>query len=137
MNVSSATSANSAAIWSGASPPQMPEQKFAGLFSQIDDSNSGSISKAQFEQAFRSLNPAPSFKAAGSSAIWAKLDPNQSGSVSKQEFVQAMTAAMKDMRGFRSASAAGAAALGQGARALDSGGSSASDTLGATLDLLA
>lgn len=84
---------------SGASAPMPPSQKMSNLFDQIDTSGSGTITKAQFEQAFQSLNPPKGFQQAGADAVWAKLDPNGTGSVNKQNFVSGMTAQMSQMRG--------------------------------------
>jgi len=112
---------------SGASMPMSPDQKMSNLFDQIDPSGSGSISQGQFSQAFKSMNPTPSFQAAGATAIWNKLDPNGTGTVSKQDFVNGMTAMMKQLRGHHhSASAAGAQALTTNASALDLIGSAGS-----------
>ncbi len=78
-------------VWSGASMRMPPTQKMANLYQQIDTSNSGSISKAQFEQAFQSLNPPANWKSQGADAIFSKLDPSGSGSVAKQDFISGMT----------------------------------------------
>ena len=78
-------------IMSGASSRMSsPTQKMSDLFQKIDTSGAGTISKAQFEQAFQSANPPPAFKAMGADAIFSKLDPNGTGSVSKQDFVDGM-----------------------------------------------
>ncbi len=77
-------------VVSGASSRMPPTQKMANLFSQIDISGSGSISKAQFEQAFQQLNPPAAIKAMGADAVFQKLDPNGTGSVSKQDFINGM-----------------------------------------------
>jgi hypothetical protein len=74
-----------------------PEQKMATLFDKIDSSGSGSITKAQFEQAFASMHPPPAIKAMGADAIFGKLDPNGTGSVSKQDFTQGMTQLMQQV----------------------------------------
>jgi hypothetical protein len=92
------TSANTQQIWSGASPRLPASQKMSNLFDQIDSSGSGSITQAQFDQAFQTLNPPKDFKAAGADAIWAQLDPNNTGSVSKQDFISGMTAMMQQIR---------------------------------------
>ena len=63
-------------------------QKMSNLFDQIDNSGSGSITQAQFDQAFQTLNPPKDFKAAGADAIWSQLDPSNTGSVSRQELRQ-------------------------------------------------
>lgn len=77
-------------IVSGASMRTPSTQKMANLFSQIDTSGSGSISKAQFSQAFQKVNQPPAIKAMGADAIFNKLDPNGTGSVSKQDFINGM-----------------------------------------------
>ncbi len=91
-------SLNSTQIFSGASARMPASQKMSSLFDQIDTTGSGSITQAQFDQAFQNLNPPKDFKAAGASAIWSQLDPNNTGSVSKQDFVSTMTAIMRQMR---------------------------------------
>ncbi len=75
-----------------------PSQKMANLFQQIDTTGSGSITKAQFEQAFQTMNLPPALKTQGADAIFAKLDPNGTGSVSKQGFVKGMTSIMSQAR---------------------------------------
>jgi hypothetical protein len=85
-------------VWSGASMRMPPAQKMATLFDKIDAAGSGSITKAQFEQAFQSMSPPKGFQQLGADAIWAKLDPNGSGSVSKQDFVGNMTGIMSQIR---------------------------------------
>ncbi|HEY8157746.1 MAG TPA: EF-hand domain-containing protein [Methylobacter sp.] len=81
-------------IMSGASSRMSPDQKMSNLFQQIDTSGSGTITKAQFEQAFQNTNPPAAFKAMGADAIFSKLDPNGTGSVSKQDFVDGMKTMM-------------------------------------------
>ncbi|MCX7174775.1 MAG: EF-hand domain-containing protein [Proteobacteria bacterium] len=70
----------------------------AALFDKIDTSGSGTITKAQFEQAFQKGNPPKGFQQAGADAIWAKLDPKGTGSISKQDFVSSMTTLMSQVR---------------------------------------
>ena len=82
----------------GASRRMPPAQKMANLFAQIDISGSGSITKAQFEQAFSALKPPSGFKSMGADAVFAKLDPNGTGSVSKQDFISGMTQMMLQVR---------------------------------------
>ncbi|MDD5300316.1 MAG: EF-hand domain-containing protein [Gallionella sp.] len=82
----------------GASMRMPPAQKMANLFDKIDSSGTGSISKAQFEQAFSTLKPPSEFKSMGASAVFAKLDPNGTGSVSKQDFKNGMTQMMSQIR---------------------------------------
>ena len=82
----------------GASMRSSPAQKMANVFSQIDIGNTGSISNAQFSQAFNALNPPASFKSLGADAVFSKLDVNKSGSVTKQEFISGMTQMMSAVR---------------------------------------
>ncbi len=79
---------------SGASMRSPPPQRMAKLYDKIDTSGSGSITKAQFEQAFASLKSPPAIQVAGIDALWEKLDPKGSGAVSKEEFIKNMTAEM-------------------------------------------
>jgi len=71
-----------------------PDQKMSALFQKIDTSGSGTISKAQFEQAFQNANPPAAFKSMGADAIFSKLDPSGTGSVSKQDFINGMKSIM-------------------------------------------
>jgi hypothetical protein len=98
-SISALTGSPNTQIISGASMRMPASQKMSNLFDQIDTTGSGTITKAQFEQAFQTLNPPKDFKALGADAIWAQLDPNNTGSVSKQDFVSGMTAMMKQLRG--------------------------------------
>lgn len=82
----------------GASMHMPPAQKMFDLFSQIDTSGSGTITKAQFELAFNTLNPPSGFKSMGADAVFAKLDPNNSGQVSKQDFKNGMLQLMSQIR---------------------------------------
>lgn len=97
-SVSALGSATSAQVWSGASMRKPPAQTMANLFNKIDTSGSGSITKAQFESAFQSMNPPSGFKSQGADAVWAKLDPNGTGSVSKQDFTSSMTEQATQLR---------------------------------------
>ncbi|MFI5336309.1 MAG: EF-hand domain-containing protein [Opitutales bacterium] len=134
--ISPAGTSGASQIWSGASAPMSPATKMSNLFDQIDTSGSGTITKSQFEQAFQTLNPPGSFKAAGADAVWSKLDPNGTGSVSKQDFVNGMTTMMKQLRGHHhhGGSAAGAQSLTQNASLLNtflgSAGSTSNSTSG-------
>jgi Ca2+-binding EF-hand superfamily protein len=85
-------------MMSGASMRMAPAQKMANLFDKIDASNTGSISKSQFVQAFETMKTPAAFKAAGADAVFAALDPTNSGSVTKQNFVQGMTKLMTQLR---------------------------------------
>ncbi len=77
-------------VVSGASMRMPSATKMANLFQKMDTSNSGSITKAQFEKAFQTLNPPPSIKTMGSDSVFNRLDPNGTGSVSKQDFINGM-----------------------------------------------
>ena len=52
-------------ITSGASAYASPTAKMSSLFQQIDSGNSGSITQAQFQQAFAAPNPPASFQTQG------------------------------------------------------------------------
>jgi hypothetical protein len=71
-----------------------PQQKISNLFQKIDSSGTGRITKAQFEQAFNTLNLPESVKGIGHEAAFSKLDPNGTGVVSKQEFIRGMETLM-------------------------------------------
>lgn len=88
----------SAQAVSGASMRKPPAQRMAQLFDQIDTSNTGSITKAQFEQAFQTMNPPAALKSMGADAIFNQLDPNGTGSVSKQDFVSGMKDVLSQAR---------------------------------------
>lgn len=79
-------------VKAAASKPVSPQQKLASLFQQIDSAGKGSITKAQFQQAFNKLNPPEAVKVMGADATFSKLDPKGTGSVSKDEFVKGMEA---------------------------------------------
>ena len=98
MAISGMGGAAAAQAMSGASMRMPPAQKMSNLFDKIDTSGSGTITKAQFEQAFQAMNPPKGVQAAGADAICAKLDPNGTGSVSKQDFVSSMTTQMSELR---------------------------------------
>ena len=85
-------------VSTGASMRMPPAQKMSALFDKIDTSGSGTITKAQFEQAFQSMNPPKGVQQMGADSVWAKLDPNGTGSVSKQDFVSGMTSQMSQIR---------------------------------------
>jgi hypothetical protein len=102
MTVAGANGASgSSQVWSGASMRKPMDQKMSDLFSQIDSTGSGSITKSQFEQAFQSTSAPSAFKSAGADAVWAKLDPSSSGTVTKQQFTDGMQAARSQIRGGR------------------------------------
>jgi hypothetical protein len=104
MSVSGVAGSYSPQAMSGASMRAPPAQKMANLFAKIDTSGAGSITKAQFMQAFQTMKPTAGFVAMGADAVYAALDPSRSGSVSKQAFVSGMTSLMAQ---FRSASVSG------------------------------
>ncbi len=128
-------------VWSGASMQQSPTTRIGNLFDQIDTSGSGTITKAQFETAFASLNPPKGIKALGADAVWAKLDPSGSGKVTKQAFVDGMKAIKHARHAGTSAAvpsdsetaAQTAAESLRGLEAIDAKG----QTLGANIDTLA
>ncbi len=120
MDISAIASPSGLHAVSGASYGAPPQQKMSNLFDSIDTSGSGSITQAQFEQAFQTKNPPAVFQKQGADAIFASLDPTGSGSVSKQDFVPTMSRLMASLR------ADGAA----------SSGSQPADTLTASLQAL-
>ena len=83
---------------SGASTSGPPQQKMSDLFDSIDTSGSGSITQAQFDQAFQSKNPPAVFQNQGAAAIFSTLDPGGTGSVSKADFVSTMSKLMASLR---------------------------------------
>ena len=118
------------------------------LFQNIDSTGSGSITRAQFQQAFHTLNPPASFKAMGADATFNSIAPAGSGTVSKQDFVQGMTSLMARMRDSRNAAADPASASQPGPdaatqsltyslNALNSLASVSGAATGSTLDLSA
>jgi hypothetical protein len=85
-------------VMSGASGRMSPSQKMSSLFDKINTSGSGTITKAQFTQAFQGLKSPSSFKAMGADAIFNQLDTKGSGSISKQDFIDGMKKLMEQMR---------------------------------------
>jgi Ca2+-binding EF-hand superfamily protein len=98
MDISGVSAAGGMHAISGASSSGPPQQKMSDLFNAIDTSGSGSITQAQFEQAFQTKNPPGVFQKQGADAIFAALDPNGTGSVSKQDFVSIMSKLMASLR---------------------------------------
>jgi hypothetical protein len=98
MNVPTIGHPSMPSVVSGASTQAPPQQKMTSLFSQIDANGAGSITQAQFTQAFQTMNPPPAFQAAGASAIWNQLDPGGSGQVTQQDFVSGMKSLMVQLR---------------------------------------
>lgn len=127
MSISHVNGAAAPAIMSGASASMPPQQKMTNLFDQIDQSQSGTITRSQFSQAFQTMNPPKVFQQAGQDAVWGRLDPNGSGQVSQQDFVGAMKSLMSELRqpggmsGAQTASAAAQqlSALGKGSVDID------------------
>ncbi len=85
-------------VVSGASMRASPQEKMTNLYNQIDTSGGGSISQAQFAQAFQTMNPPSAFQRAGADAVWSQLDPSGSGQVSQQGFVSGMKSLMVQLR---------------------------------------
>ena len=98
MNISGISSSSGLHAVSGASYGAPPPQKMSNLFDSIDTSGSGSITQAQFQQAFQTQNPPAVFQQQGAAAIFAALDPKGNGSVSKQDFVSTMSGLMASLR---------------------------------------
>jgi hypothetical protein len=98
MDISGVGAASGMHAVSGASSSGPPQQKMSDLFDSIDSSGSGSITQAQFDQAFQTKNPPAVFQQQGADAIFASLDPGGSGSVSKQDFVATMSKLMASLR---------------------------------------
>lgn len=98
LDISSVGSGPAIHAMSGASAGMPSQQKMTNLFNQIDSSGAGSITQAQFDQAFQSLNPPAVFKQQGADAIFAALDPPGTGSVSKQDFIAGMSNLMASLR---------------------------------------
>jgi hypothetical protein len=98
MNLSGIGSASGLNVVSGASNSAPPQQKMSSLFDSIDSAGSGTITQAQFEQAFQTKDPPAVFQKQGADATWAALDPSGSGTVSKQGFVSTMSNLMVSLR---------------------------------------
>lgn len=106
MDISGVANAGALHAMSGASAGMPPQQKMSRLFDKIDSSGAGSISQAQFNQAFQSMNPPAVFQQQGANAIFSSLDPSGTGSVSKQDFVNGMSKLMSSLRAEGGASSA-------------------------------
>lgn len=151
MSMGIAAAGGSGGHWavSGASGYSTPTAKMSNLYSQIDSSGSGSINKAQFDQAFATKNPPGVFKAAGADAVFSQLDKAGTGNVSQSDFVSGMTSLMRSLRGAEptattattatSGAATPAETLSSSLQSLNQLGGSASATngLGTAIDLLA
>jgi EF-hand domain pair len=104
MDVSGVGAASGLHAMSGASSSGPPQQKMSDLFDSIDTAGTGSITQAQFNQAFQTKNPPAVFQNQGADAIFATLDPNGTGSVSRQDFVSGMSQLMASLRADNSGS---------------------------------
>jgi hypothetical protein len=98
MNVSGVAAPAIPSPVSGASVMAPPQQKMTNLYDQIDTAGTGSINKAQFAQAFKTMDPPAVFQAAGASTVWGQLDPSGSGQVTQQDFVNGMKSLMVQLR---------------------------------------
>ena len=98
MRVAGMSGAYAPQAMTGASARMPPTKKMANLFSKIDASGSGSITKAQFTQAFQTMKPPAGFRAMGADAVFQALSPSASGTVTQQSFVQGMTNLMAQFR---------------------------------------
>jgi Ca2+-binding EF-hand superfamily protein len=83
---------------SGASSRMPPQQKMTNLFDKIDTDKSGSITKSELSNAFKTQKPPEVFQKAGVDNVWSALDPNNTGSVSKSDFVSGMKSLMVSLR---------------------------------------
>lgn len=119
MDVSGVAAAGGMHTVSGASSSGPPQQKMSSLFDSIDSSGSGSITKAQFDQAFQSNNPPAVFQKQGADAIFSSLDPSGTGSVSKQDFVAGMSKLMASLRADNAGSSSSSSSLGSSLQALN------------------
>jgi hypothetical protein len=98
MDISGVGAAGGLHAVSGASSSGPPQQKMSDLFDSIDTSGSGSITQAQFDQAFQTQNPPAVFQNQGAAAVFSALDPNGTGSVAKADFVSTMSKLMAALR---------------------------------------
>ena len=119
MDVSGVAAAGGMHTVSGASSSGPPQQKMSSLFDSIDSSGSGSITKAQFDQAFQSNNPPAVFQKQGADAIFSSLDPSGTGSVYKQDFVAGMSKLMASLRADNAGSSSSSSSLGSSLQALN------------------
>ena len=120
MDISGVSAAGGMHTVSGASSSGPPQQKMSSLFDSIDTSGSGSITKAQFDQAFQSKNPPAVFQKQGADATFASLDPSGTGSVSKQDFVAGMSKLMASLRADNAgSSSSSSSSLGSSLQALN------------------
>ena len=119
MDISGVSAAGGMHAVSGASSSGPPQQKMSSLFDSIDTSGSGSITKAQFDQAFQSKNPPAVFQKQGADATFASLDPGGTGSVSKQDFVAGMSKLMASLRADNAGSSSSSSSLGSSLQSLN------------------
>lgn len=117
----SGVSGGMAQVTAGASGRSHMGQKIADLFNQMDTNNTGSVTKAQFDSSFQSLNLPAHLKAQGAGAIFSKLDPHGTGAVSKRDFVAGMRSiAAKQSQELNQPAVAQAATVSSGVNALNS-----------------
>jgi hypothetical protein len=94
MDISGISNANISQVFSDERIRKPPEQKLAELFQLMDTNGTGTITRAQFKEAFEKSDLPPEIKAMGADAVFDKLDPNGTGSVSKQDFINGMKSLM-------------------------------------------
>jgi hypothetical protein len=109
MNVANIAAPAAPMMVSGASMQAPPQQKMTNLYNRIDAVGTGSITQAQFNQAFQTMSPPAAFQAAGADAVWSQLDPGGSGQVTQQDFVSRMKSLMVELRQGNAASSTSAA----------------------------
>ena len=83
----------------GASARQPLSQRYNAIFSQLTTPGSGTVTRAQFTQAFSSLNAPASFQSMGSNSIFSALDPTNTGAFSRQSFIQGMLQLSASLKG--------------------------------------
>lgn len=98
MDIGGVGNADALHAMSGASAGMPPQQKMSSLFDKIDGNGSGTITQAEFNQAFQTFNPPAVFQQQGANAIFSQLDPSGTGNVSKQDFVSGMSRLMVSLR---------------------------------------
>lgn len=69
------------------------------LFQKLDTGGTGSLTKTQFEAAFKKLKLPASIKGMGADALFNKLDPNGTGSISQDQFVTGMKQVFTGLQG--------------------------------------
>lgn len=88
---------------SGSKRGRSLDKALTQAFQSIDTSNSGSISKVQFDAAFQNMKMPQALRSMGADALFAKIDPNGTGNVSKQDFISGMKNLVSQARGARHA----------------------------------